>query len=326
MKKFTSTQARTYSRLGQRGAIFGLALPELAQENPNIVALTADLASLSGLDRYKSMFPDRFYNIGIAEQNMIGIAAGLSSECYLPIVTTYATFVTLRSCEQIRHFLGYMKMRMVVVGSGAGLVQAYSGATHYAIEDLSVMRSIPNLVVLSPADAGSALLAFEWAVGSDRPVYIRLTGALNCPIVYKEGFDWQLGKSNVLLEGKDIVIFATGVMVFTAMKAAIILSEHAISVKVVDMYSIKPIDRQEIEDDLDCKLMVSLEEHNVIGGLGGAISEVLSDYAHSPILLKLGIHDSYGLAGDYEYLLSQNRLMPDEVASDILTKYEHITG
>lgn len=324
MINFTSTQARTYSRLGQRGAIFGLALPELAQENPNIVALSADLASLSGMDRYKTMFPDRFYNIGIAEQNMIGIAAGLSSECYLPIVTTYATFISLRSCEQIRHFLGYMKMNVVVVGSGAGLVQAYSGSTHYAIEDMAVMRSIPNMVVLSPADAGSAVMAFESALKCKEPVYIRLTGGLNCPIVYKEPFDYQIGKSNVIIEGTDVVIYATGVMVSHAIKAVSLLQTSSISVKVVDMHTIKPIDRMEIEADLDCKLMVSLEEHNVIGGLGGAVSEVLSDYANSPVLLKLGVHDAFGTVGDYEYLLSQNRLLPDQIAEDIKNKYEQL--
>ena len=322
MSVLNSTKAKIYSRLGQRGSIFGMATLDAAQNDSQLMVLTADLASLSGLDRYASKYPEQFLNIGISEQNMLGIAAGLSAEGYHPVVTTYATFISLRSCEQIRHYLGYMGLKVIVIGSGAGLIQAYSGNTHYSVEDLAVMRAIPNLTVLSPADAGSAVKAFDASLKHDTSVYIRLTGGLNCPIVYKEEFDYVIGCANTVREGEDIVIFATGVMVYQALLVADILQEQEVRVKVVDMHSIKPIDINAIRDNQSAKLFVSIEEHNVIGGLGGAIAEVLSEFTAYPKLLRLGIHDVFNIAGEYENLLGQNRLLPQQLAEDIMGKYK----
>lgn len=321
MSELNSTKAKIYSRLGQRGAIFGVSALDAAKDDSLLMVLTADLASLSGLDRYVNKYPEQFLNIGIAEQNMLGIASGLSAEGFHPIVTTYATFVSLRSCEQIRHYLGYMGLKVIVIGSGAGLIQAYSGNTHYSVEDLAVMRAIPNLTVLSPADAGSAVKAFEASLKNNTSVYIRLTGGLNCPIVYKEDFNYTIGRANTIREGDDIVIFATGVMVYQGLLAADILQEHSVSVKVVDMHSIKPIDANAIQENQTAKLFVSIEEHNIIGGLGGAISEVMSEAAAYPELLRLGIHDVFNVAGDYDNLLEQNRLLPQQIAEDIIVRY-----
>lgn len=315
--------AKVYSKLGQCGSVFGLSLMDECKKWP-IKVLSADMSVVAGLGRFKDVYHDSFFNVGIAEQNLIGMSAGFSSEGFMPIAVAQATFITMRCFEQVRQYLGYMHYKVIVVGINSGFALTFFGSTHYAIEDMAVMRSIPNMVVLSPADAGSAVMAFESALKCKEPVYIRLTGGLNCPIVYKEPFDYQIGKSNVIIEGTDVVIYATGVMVSHAIKAVSLLQTSSISVKVVDMHTIKPIDRMEIEADLDCKLMVSLEEHNVIGGLGGAVSEVLSDYANSPVLLKLGVHDAFGTVGDYEYLLSQNRLLPDQIAEDIKNKYEQL--
>lgn len=228
---------RTYSRLGQRGAIFGMACCDAAKEDPKFVLLTADLAQLSGMDRYVKMYPDQFVNAGIAEQNMLGMAAGLAAEGFHPVASTYATFITMRSCEQLRHYFGYMNLPAVMVGSGAGLCQGFAGNTHYTIEDISMVRAIPNVNILSPADAGSAVKLFEEALISEKAVYIRLTGNLNCPIVYKEDANFKLGGSNLVKDGDDITIFATGTMVGHAVKAAKLLDEKGISVAVVDMYS-----------------------------------------------------------------------------------------
>jgi len=324
MSTLNPTLARTYSRLGQRGAIFGMAALEAAESDPKLMLLTADLASLSGLDRYVSKYPDQFLNIGIAEQNMLGISAGLSAEGYHPIVTTYATFITMRSCEQIRHYLGYMGLKVIVIGSGAGLIQSFSGNTHYSIEDISIIRAIPNITILSPADAGSAVKAFEAALNHSQPVYIRLTGGLNCPVIYKEDFNFTIGKAITIKEGTDIVVFATGVMVSQALKVADIMAEKNISVKVIDMHTIKPLDKQAILNNHSCKLFVSLEEHNIIGGLGGAVAEVISEYGSCTPLLRLGIHDTFNLAGDYNNLLEQNRLTPELIAEDILQKYKSL--
>lgn len=315
------TNARAYSRLGQRGSIFGMAVLDTVKNDPTHVVLTADLAQLSGLDRFKKAYPENMINVGIAEQNMLGIAAGLAAEGYKPIVTTYATFITLRSCEQIRHYLGYMNLKVIVVGSGAGLVQGFSGNTHYSVEDLAVMRAIPNITVLSPSDAAQAVKAFEAAKQVPNSVYIRLSGGLGCPIVYKNDYNFEIGTPIVAREGGDLTIFATGMMVSAALKAAELLSEKGISVKVVDVHTIKPLSDSVLDNTLSSKLLITIEEHNVIGGLGGVISEKLAAIGNTPPLMCLGIKDCFSRVGDYEYLLSENRLLPEQIAEDIFGKY-----
>ncbi len=280
--------------------------------------LTADLATLSGLDRYTKLYPDKFINAGIAEQNMVGLGAGLAAEGYLPCMTTYATFLTMRSCEQIRHFFGYMGLKGILIGSGAGLSQGFAGNTHYTIEDIAIMRAIPNITVLSPADAGSAVNIFEESIDSPNAVYIRLTGTLPCPIVYETNTDFTIGRSNLLRDGSDIAIIACGTMVSEALKAANILDGQGISAKVIDMYSIKPIDTDAITRLKGLKLVVTLEEHSTVGGLGGAVAETMCTIDSMPKLLKLGIKDKFDLASDYNGLLIQNRLTAELIAEDII--------
>ena len=317
MTTLDKLNVRTFSRLGQRGAIFGMACCDAAKGDSKFMLLTADLAQLSGMDRYVKMYPNQFLNAGIAEQNMLGMTAGLAVEGFHPVSSTYATFITMRSCEQLRHYFGYMNLPAVIVGSGAGLCQGFAGNTHYTIEDISMVRAIPNVNIISPADAGSAVKLFEEALQSGKAVYMRLTGNLNCPIVYKEDADFKLGGSNLVKEGGDITIFATGTMVSHAVKAAKILYEKGISAAVVDMYSLKPVDKEAILSSKNKKLLITLEEHNVQGGLGGIVSEILSGESGMPKLLRLGIDDVFNLAGSYDNLLEQNRLMPEQIAEDI---------
>lgn len=321
--EINKTTARTCSMLGQRGSIFGLAAPEAAKQDEQFILLTADLATLSGMERYCKAFPDQFVNVGIAEQNMLGIAAGLAAEGYHPVVTTYATFVTMRSCEQIRHFMGYMKQKIVVVGSGAGLSQGFAGNTHYTIEDISMMRAIPNICILSPADAASSVKLFEQALLCDSPVYIRLTGNLNCPIVYKEEADFSIGSSNCITSGTEVVIYACGTMVSTALKAAKMLEADGVSMQVVDMYSIKPLDKEAVLAAQNAQLLVTVEEHSMLGGLGAAVAEVVSEHTDMPRLLRLGIADAFDLASDYDGLLLQNRLTPECIVADIRKALTH---
>ena len=238
MFEITKLSARTCSMLGQRGSIFGQAVLEAAKEDEKFILMTADLATLSGMSKYIDNNPGQFYNMGIAEQNMIGVAAGLAAEGFHPCATTYATFITMRSCEQIRHFCGYMKEKIIVVGSGAGLSQGFAGNTHYTIEDLAVMRSIPNLKILSPADGASAVKLFELACKEQGAVYMRLTGNLNCPMVYREENEFKIGKANLLKEGGDVVIYAVGTMVSAAMKSAALLEEKGVSATVYDMFTV----------------------------------------------------------------------------------------
>ncbi|MCM1021025.1 MAG: transketolase [Muribaculum sp.] len=316
--ELTRQNIRTFSMLGQRGAIFGMAALDAAASDKDFILLTADLATLSGMERYIRTYPDRFVNVGIAEQNMLGIAAGLAAEGFHPVATTYATFLTMRGCEQIRHYFGYMGLRAVLIGSGAGLCQAFAGNTHYTIEDISMMRAIPGITIFSPADAGAAVKLFHTARELESACYIHLTGNLNCPVVYKEDTDFQPGGSKELTKGNDVVIYATGTMVASALKAAALLPDSGITATVVDMYSLKPVDRDAIFRAKDYRLAVTVEEHNIMGGLGGIVAEVMTEAASMPRLLRLGINDVFNKAASYENLLLQNRLTPELIAADII--------
>lgn len=314
--------ARAFSMLGQSGAVFGLAAPALRERYP-IKILSSDMSVAAGLNRFKSSYSADFYNVGIAEQNLIGVSSGLSAEGFKSVAVAQACFITMRSFEQVRQMMGYMHHPVIAVGIGSGFALTFFGNTHYAIEDLSLMRSIPGLVVLSPADAGEAVKAFEAALKIDSPVYIRLTGGLNTPIVYRKDFDYIIGQSNVVFEeGRDVTVFATGSMVAQSIEAAGILKERGIKLSVVDVHTIKPLDVNAIGEHLNSKLLVSVEEHNVTGGLGTAIAEYLSLWSHSPSLLRLGVQDVFSKPGDYGYLLAQHRLTPELIAEDILNKYD----
>lgn len=313
--------ARIYSRLGQSGSVFGLSLVEQAGKYP-VKVLSSDMSVTAGLDRFKSMYPDSFYNVGIAEQNLIGLSAGLSSEGYKSIAVAQAAFISMRSFEQVRQYMGYMHHNMIAVGISSGFALTFFGNTHYAIEDLSLMRSIPGMIVLSPADAGEAVKAFECALSETSPVYIRLTGGLNNPIVYKEEFDYQIGKANqVYNEGDTITLFATGSMVYQSIKAAEILYAKGVCSRVIDVHTIKPLDCAIIFACKESRLFVSVEEHSVIGGLGSAVADYISQDVCFPPLFKIGVQDSFSNPGDYLFLLEQNRLTPELIAEDVLSRY-----
>jgi transketolase len=310
---------RVYFRLGQSGSIFGMELMGQAGNYPFKV-LSSDMSVVAGLDRFKKEYPDSFYNVGIAEQNLLGVAAGLDSEGFKTIAVAQACFISMRSFEQVRQYLGYMGGKVMCVGINSGFSLTFFGNTHYAIEDMALMRSIPNMTVLSPADAGEAVKLFDAALKVDGPVYLRLSGSLNTPIVYKEDYELKIGQAITLKEGEDIAIFATGLMVSNALKAAELLLEKGITATVVDVHTIKPIDKDTIQKNCDKKLLVSVEEHNVVGGLGTAIADVLSEQRNSAPLLKLGVQDHFMPVGDYNYLVEQAGLTPEQIAASIENK------
>ncbi len=316
MNKFNP---RVYYRLGQSGSIFGMELMEQAGNYPFKV-LSSDMSVVAGLDRFKKEYPDSFYNVGIAEQNLLGVAAGLDSEGFKTIAVAQACFISMRSFEQVRQYLGYMGGKVMCVGINSGFSLTFFGNTHYAIEDMALMRSIPNMTVLSPADAGEAVKLFDAALKVDGPVYLRLSGSLNTPIVYKEDYELKIAQAITLKEGEDIAIFATGLMVSNALKAAELLLEKGITATVVDVHTIKPIDKDTIQKNCGKKLLVSVEEHNVVGGLGTAIADVLSEQRNSAPLLKLGVQDHFMPVGDYNYLVEQACLTPEQIAASIENK------
>ena len=239
---------KIWSTIGSR-ATFGVTALDLAKEVDNLMVLTCDVSTSAGLDRYRKTYPEKYLDVGIAEQNMIGIAAGLSSEGFNVITTTFAPFQTMRCCEQIKVNAGYMNQKICMVGLASGLVLGTLGFTHACIEDVGAIRSIPNIDIISPADSFETVKALESAIKSKNSTYIRLTGSSNNPIVYTKDYDFQIGSSVELLKGEDITIFSAGATVFQCLEAAKILKEKKISCSVINMHTIKPIDKKIIEEE-----------------------------------------------------------------------------
>lgn len=294
---YTPVNIKTWARLGQRGAFFGVAMPEIAEAKENLKMMTADVALLSGLERYMKHLPDKFLNVGIAEQNMIGIAAGLSMDGYCVFLTTYASFMVARVLEHIRQHLGYLQCNVKLVGSAAGVAMLKSGVAHWATEDLAFTRAIPNLTVFSPADSVEAIKVAEYCASTDGPMYVRLSGTLNCPVVYKTDYNFIPGKLIRLRAGKKIAIIATGLMVNEALRAADILEKDSIDCSVYDMHTIKPVDKEGLEEIFSKNdLVVTVEEHNIIGGMGSAVAEYKTTLSNMPRQVFIGVPDTFAHA------------------------------
>ena len=306
-------------------ATFGLVALELGNKFDNLMILTGDVSTSAGLDRFKKKFPDKYLDIGIAEQNLIGIGAGLASENFKVITTTFAPFQTIRCCEQIKVHLGYMQHKMCMVGLASGLVLGTLGYTHCCIEDIGILRSIPNLTIISPADSGEAVKAVLASLEHKNSVYIRLTGGANIDQIYEDDYDFKIGKSITLRKGKDISIFASGTMVKVALDCSKILSKNNIDSEVVNVHTIKPIDSNKVNESAkNSKLIVSIEEHNVIGGLGSAIAECLVGIKNSPEQIFFGVNDSYSEGGDYNFLKEKFNLTPDFISKKIILKLKGV--
>ena len=318
---FNKRDLRTFSMLGARRSFF-MKLTELAAKNPDTVILSADVTRGNGLDKFQQNYPEQFYNIGIAEQNMIGIAAGMAKVGLNVFATTFSIFLTTRSLDQVRINLGYMKIPVKLVGRGGGICLANNGPTHYAVEDFSVMRSLSNIAIVTPADGLEAVKLAEAAVNYNQPMYIRLSDVVNIPIIYKDDYNFDIGKAVALQEGADITIFATGTMVAQAVKAAKLLADENISAAVVNVHTIKPLDTEIIKKYSEGKkFIVSVEEHNKIGGLGSAIAEYISEQKNSPQLLKIGLPDFYIKGASYDFLLDKYNLTAEKICATIKEKF-----
>lgn len=255
---------------------------------------------------------------------MITMAGGMFKEGLMPYVTAQAPFMSMRSTDQVRVTLGYMKLGVKILGLSAGFSQGEYGATHHCINDIAIMRSIPNLTVLSPADCTATVKMILSVANSDLPVYIRLTGVTHNPIVYNEEPPFEIGKANLLKDGKDITVFATGTMVYHSLKAADLLAEKGIDAKVYDMHTIKPLDVEAIKQACDSKMIVTVEEGSVIGGLGGAVAEVLATRGNSPRLCLIGAQDTYIHADEYARLLEKSGLTAPQIAEKIMNTFKEL--
>ena len=291
---------------------YGEALLELGKENKDVVVLDADLAGATKTELFAKEFPDRFFDIGIAEADMMGTAAGLSTCRKIPYVSTFAMFAAGRSYDQIRNSICYPNLNVKICATHAGITVGEDGATHQMIEDLSLMRTIPNMTVLSPSDDTQTKWMIKEINKINGPVYVRLA-RLTTEVIYDENQKFEIGKAIMHGEGTDGTIFATGVTVQEALKAQKVLQEKGINVRVIDMFSIKPIDRDMIiKCAKETKKLVSIEDHNVIGGLGSAISEILTD-EYPTKLIRLGIKDVFGRSGKAEELMKYYGIIADNI-------------
>ena len=296
---------------------YGEALLELGKENGNIVVLDADLAGATKTGIFAKEYPDRFFDMGIAEQDMMSTAAGLATCGKIPYASTFAMFAAGRAYDQIRNSICYPKLNVKICATHAGITVGEDGATHQMIEDLSLMRTIPNMTVMSVSDDTQT----KWAVTEisqiDGPVYLRLS-RLATPIIYDENYEFKIGKAVQFGEGTDGTIFSTGVTVAESLKAQEILKEKGINVRVIDIHTIKPIDKDIIvKSAQETNKLISIEDHNIIGGLGSAIAEVLTEL-YPKQFTRMGIPDTFGKSGKAEELMKHFKITAEDIVEKFL--------
>lgn len=296
---------------------YGEGLVELGAEYPQLVVLDADLAAATKTGSFKKAYPDRFFDCGIAEGNMMSIAAGLATTGKIVFASSFAMFAVGRAFEQVRNSIGYPHLNVKIGATHAGISVGEDGATHQCCEDIALMRSIPGMTILNPADAVEAKKAVRAAVEMDGPVYLRF-GRLAVPVITKESEPFVIGKGNQLTEGTDVTIVATGLMVNEALIAADILKTKGVSARVINMACIKPIDKDIlVKAARETGALVTAEEHNIIGGLGSAVAEVLSEALPVPVL-RVGVEDTFGRSGPAVELLKLYGLTAEHIVEKAL--------
>lgn len=314
----TKGLVRSWSRLGQRATFFGIAMPEIAKEKSDIMVVTADLAQLSNLTKFEEQFPDKFLNVGIAEQNMIGVSAGLAMEGYDVYATTYASFIAVRDLEHIRQHLSNLNLNVKLIGTAAGVVAARSGVAHWASEDVTFMRALPRMMVMSAADSLEAYHMAIFSAAYKGPLYIRINGVPNCPMVYDESYEFKPEKISILKEGSDVALIGTGLMVYEALETAKILEKSGISCTVANMHTIKPIDKEGLKKLFDShNLIATLEEHNIIGGMGSAVAEYKATLDNTPRQMFIGFPDSFTKAGTIQFIWEQFGITAPQIAERV---------
>ncbi|MDA8100207.1 MAG: transketolase family protein [Nitrospiraceae bacterium] len=282
---------------------YGDALAALGKKRNDVVALDADLSGSTKTSKFAKAFPERFFNVGIAEQDMMGTAAGLAIGGKIPFASTFAVFATGRAWEQIRQSICYPNLNVKIVASHAGVTVGEDGGSHQSLEDIAVMRVIPHMTVIVPADGVETAQVVEAVAEYKGPCYVR-TGRNKVPVLYGADYRFKIGKAHVHHEGKDCAIIATGIMVAEALKARDLLASEGIDAGVINMSTIKPLDAEAvIAAAKRCGAVVTAEEHSIIGGLGGAVAEVLAESAPVP-LVRVGIKDQFGTSGDPDGLMA----------------------
>lgn len=320
MIEYDKKNVSEWTRMGMRKA-YGSMLEAVAEEHPNLMALTADVAESANLVRFKERFPNRFYNIGIAEQNMTGIACGMAKEGHNVFLCSFAPFVSMRNYEAVRTLVGYMKFNVKIVALASGMSLGVQGNTHYCMEDISLMRTIPGMLILSPADVIEEAKCIEYLADYDGPAYLRLTGIDGTPAVYGRDYEFNIHKPDLLREGEDVAIISTGSLTTECMRATRALKKESINCALYNLCCLNPADEAEILGIIEkYKHIVTVEEHFKKGGLGSIISEIISENKIKCRLTRIGIGDIFPHAGDYSHMLKSNRLTAPYIKETIVSE------
>jgi transketolase len=295
---------------------YGKALKELGMINDDIIVLDADLSKSTKTADFQKVKPNHFVNVGIAEQNLMGIAAGIAATGKIPFASTFAMFATGRAFEIIRNSIAYPKLNVKIVATHSGITVGEDGGSHAAIEDISLMRSVPNMTVIVPADGVETEKVIKKIVEYNGPVYVRL-GRSKVPVIYDDSYEFEIGKFSILKEGTDVSIIACGIMVSKALEAADKLSQEGISAEVINASTIKPFDAKTVLESVKkTKCVVTVEEHNIYGGLGSAVSEVLCSNLPAPLEM-VGVMDVFGESGSPDELLEKFKLTSNEIMNKV---------
>ncbi len=302
----------------QTAEIYGNTLCELAAEHPDIVGLSADLAKSTKIGLMQEKFPERFFNVGIAEQNMFGIAAGMAKAGLTPFVSTFAIFTSMRGLDQVHTDICYQNVNVKMMGTHAGLSFGAAGTTHHCTEDISIMRTMANCKVIVPADGFEAANAVRAAYDIPGPVYIRINRGFD-RLVYENGdYGFEFGKAHTMTEGTDITIIACGACVYQAVEAAAVLKSDGIKARVINMHTIKPIDKEAILKAVEeTRRIVTVEDHNVIGGLGSAVAEVVAESGKACAFTRLGIPDCFSMIGLHEDIMAFYKIDTNGIVENV---------
>lgn len=292
---------------------FGDEILELGQENPDIFVIDCDIGKSCKTTAYSRALPQQYANVGIAEQNAAGIAAGLATCGMIPFVCTYAVFGSMRMCEQIRQEICYPKLNVKIACSHGGLTPGNDGASHQAIEDYGILRTLPNMTVIVPCDYDSCRKLIREAARIHGPVYLRFTRD-PVPFIYPEDTDFEIGKAKIIREGDDVAIIAAGAIMSLALEAAELLHEKGIQARLLDMHTVKPLDREAVLSAIEETAgIVTVEDHNIINGLGSAVAEVVAEHGGGR-MKRMGVQDQFGESGPYYELLKENGITAENIA------------
>ena len=323
MIEITKKNIRVWSMLGMR-RILGPAIKDLVEQDRRVLFATADTGRYYAYDDLLRTYPENVVDVGIAEQNLIGASAGLQNEGFNVYAVTYATFLTARALDQIRVSLGYMGIGVKLIGEAGGMCDGNFSATHMGLEDISNVRNIPNMRVITPADGMELVKTLTALRDAEYPAYVRMTGRFPIPVIYKEDYDFRIGKAVTLREGKDIAFVSNGTLLGDVLKAADLLAEQGVDCKVVNLHTVKPLDEEALREIAGYRLVVTAEEHLLYGGLGSALAEFYAQEPVRPRMLMLSVGTEYPRAAEYDDLLKTCGLDAESMANRIIEEIQKL--